>query len=72
AMAVWKAYTQFSEEEIGLEAEKVLRATVEQALQNVRFLEELADRLGLEPEPATVEEYRAALAEGWRRFVDKV
>ena len=72
AVAVWEAYTQFCEEETGLGAEKVLRATFEQALQNVRFLEELADRLGLEPEPATVEEYRAALAEGWRRFVDKV
>ena len=72
AMAVWIAFIQFCEEEMGLGAEKVLRATFEQALQNVRFLEELADRLGLEPEPATVEEYRAALAEGWRRFVDKV
>jgi hypothetical protein len=72
AMAVWKAYTQFCEEETGLGAEKVLRATFEQALQKVRFLEELADRLGLEPEPATVEEYRAALAEGWRCVVDRV
>jgi hypothetical protein len=71
-VAVWKAYTRFCEEEIGLGAEKVLRATFEPVLQNVRFLEELADRLGLEPEPATVEEYRAALAEGWRRFVDRV
>jgi hypothetical protein len=72
AVAVWEAYTQFCEEETGLGAEKVLRATFEQALQNVRFLEELADRLGLEPEPATVEEYRAALAEGWRCVVDRV
>jgi hypothetical protein len=71
-VAVWKAYTRFCEEEIGLGAEKVLRATFEPVLQNVRFLEELADRLGLEPEPATVEEYRAALAEGWRRIVDRV
>jgi len=72
AVAVWEAYTQFCEEEVGLGAEKVLRATFELALLNVRFLEELADRLGLEPEPATVEEYRAALAEGWRRIVDRV
>jgi|SRR5215217_7582458 len=72
AMAVWKAYTQFCEEEMGLGAEKVLRATFEPVLQNVRFLEELADRLGLEPEPATVEEYRAALVEGWRRVVNRV
>jgi hypothetical protein len=72
AMAVWKAYTEFCEEEVGLGAEKVLRATFEHALQNVRFLEELADRLGLEPEPATVKEYRAALAEGWQRVIDRV
>ena len=72
AMAVWKAYTRFCEDEMGLGAEKVLKATFEPALQNVRFVEELADRLGLEPEPATVEEYRAALAEGWRRVVDRV
>ena len=72
AVAVWEAYTQFCEEEVGLRAEKVLRATFEPALQNVRFLEELADKLGLEPEPATIEKYRAALVEGWRRFVGRV
>lgn len=71
-VAVWKAYTRFCEEEIGLGAEKVLRATFEPVLQNVRFLEELADRLGLEPESATVEEYRAVLVEGWRRVVNRV
>ena len=37
AVAVWEAYTQFCEEETGLGAEKVLRATFEQALQNVRL-----------------------------------
>jgi hypothetical protein len=72
AMAVWVAYTRFCEEEMELGADKVLKATFKPALQNVRFLEELADRLGLEPEPATVEEYRAALAEGWRRVVNRV
>jgi hypothetical protein len=71
-LAVWEAYTRFCEDEMGMGAEKVLKATFEPALQNVRFLEELADRLGLEPEPTTVEEYRVALAEGWRRVVDRV
>jgi hypothetical protein len=53
------------EEETGLRTEKKgLEATIEMELQNVRLLEELAERLGLEPEPATFEEYRVALAEG--------
>ncbi len=42
AMAVWGAYIQFCEEEMGLGAEKVLKATFKPALQNMRFLEELA------------------------------
>jgi hypothetical protein len=64
-MAMWEANTQLCEEETGLGAEKkVLEATFELALQNVRLLEEFSDRLGLEPEPATVDEYRVALAEG--------
>jgi hypothetical protein len=71
-VAMWEAFSVFCNEEVGIEPEKLLKAIFEPVLENVRFLEELADRLGLQPEPTTVEEYRAALAEGWRRVVGRV
>jgi hypothetical protein len=71
-VAMWEAFSVFCDEEVGIEPEKLLKAIFEPALENVRFLNDLTESLGLEPEPGVVEEYRAALAEGWRRVVDRV
>jgi hypothetical protein len=69
ALAVWHAFRSFCDEEVGLEAEKVLQATFPPSLENIRWLEESAARHELEPAPETVEEYSEALAQGWRKAI---
>ena len=69
AVVVWEAFARFCEEEVGLEPEKVLGAICEPALENVRWLEDLAERLDLEPEHETVEEYRATPTNAWNGYV---
>jgi hypothetical protein len=69
ALPVWEAFVRFCEEEMGLEPEKVLGAICEPALENVRWLEDLAKGLDLEPEHETVEEYRVALTNAWNGYV---
>ncbi len=65
ALPIWEAFIRFCEEEMKLEPEKVLGAIFEPALENVRWLEDLAERLDLEPEHETVEEYRLILTKAW-------
>jgi len=65
AFVVWQAFVRFCEEEIQLEPEKVLGAIFEPALENVRWLEDLAERLALEPERESVEEYQSTLSKAW-------
>jgi hypothetical protein len=65
ALPIWEAFARFCEEEMALEAEKVLAAIFEPALENVRWLEDLAKGLDLEPEHETVEEYRVILTKAW-------
>ena len=62
---MWEAFARFCEEEMRLEPEKVLGAICEPALENVRWLEDLASGLDLEPEHETVEEYRVILMKAW-------
>ena len=69
AITVWTAYLRFCEETVEVEAEKLLKATFKPALEDVRWLEGIAERLGLEPEEAAVEKYRAGLAEGWHKVM---
>jgi len=69
ALVVWEAFVRFCEEEIRLEPEKVLGAIFEPALENVRWLEDLAKGLDLEPEHETVEEYRVTLTKAWNVYV---
>ena len=64
-LPIWEAFVRFCEEEMRLEPEKVLGAIFEPALENVRWLEDLAKGLDLEPEHETVEEYRAILTQAW-------
>jgi hypothetical protein len=71
ALAVWEAFGGFCTEEMGLSAEKVLRATFEPALEDVAWFEELAARLELEADPAAVEEHREGLAAHWQRIIER-
>jgi len=65
AITVWAAYVRFCEQTVEVEAEKLLKATFEPALEDVQWLEGIAQRLGLEPEEDAVEEYRVGMVEGW-------
>jgi hypothetical protein len=69
ALPIWEAFARFCEEEVGLEPEKVLGAICEPVLENVRWLEDLAEGLDLELEHETVEEYRATLTKAWKGYV---
>ena len=71
ALAVWEAFVSFCKEEIRLEPEKVLGAIFEPALENVRWLGDLAEGLGLEPERETVEEYQTTLTKAWNVHVGR-
>ena len=67
AITVWAAYVRFCEETVEVEAEKLLKATFDPALEDVRWLKGIAEKLDLEPEAEAVEECRAGMVEGWRR-----
>jgi hypothetical protein len=71
ALPIWKAFVRFCEEEMRLEPEKVLGAIFEPALENVRWLEDLAKGLDLEPKHQTVEEYQATLTKAWNVYVGR-
>jgi hypothetical protein len=69
ALAQWSAYRGFCEKELELEATKLLRAIMPPAVEYVRGLEERAERLGIEPDPQSVEEYRAIMDYTWPSYV---
>jgi hypothetical protein len=71
ALAVWKAFSCFCEEEMGLSAEKLLQATFRPVLEDVAWFGDLCERLELEAEPAAVEECREALGAHWQRIIER-
>jgi hypothetical protein len=74
ALAVWQAFAAFCLEEMGVEAMKVIRAYYVQADSpdeypaRVEDLLERAARLGVEADPAAVEEYRGCMAQAWTKI----
>jgi hypothetical protein len=70
-LAVWDAFCSFCEEEMELSAEKLLQATFEPVLEDVRWFADLCERLDLEPDPAAVEECREALEEHWQHLLEQ-
>jgi hypothetical protein len=69
ALAQWSAYRGFCEETLELEAIKVLKAIMPPAVEYVQGLEERAERLEIEPDPQSVEEYRAITDGAWPSYV---
>jgi hypothetical protein len=65
ALTLWEGFAGFCEQEMGLEAEKVLKVVLEPGVERVENLKALADRLGLEPETEKAAELREGLAEAW-------
>lgn len=70
-LSVWSAFVAFCEQEMGLEATKLLSALALPIAQKARALEELAARLEVGPDPADVGEYREIMDKAWRRALEK-
>jgi hypothetical protein len=66
-LAVWRAFSLFCEEDMGISPEKLLGATFPPALEDVEWVRQLCGRLQLEVEAADVEEYRGYMRGHWRR-----
>jgi hypothetical protein len=66
ALTVWRGFEAFCKESVGVEATAVLKVVLEPGAEKVAELEDLAERLQLEPDALAVEEIRAELAEAWR------
>jgi hypothetical protein len=66
ALTAWLGFTRFCEQEMGLEAEKLLEALARPFADSVRELEELSTRHEVEADVEGVEEYLAMMTEAWR------
>jgi hypothetical protein len=71
ALTAWLGFAGFCEQEMGLEAEKVLEALARPFAERVRDLEELSARHEVEPHVEGVEEYLIMMTEAWRREVER-
>jgi hypothetical protein len=67
ALTAWSGFAHFCEQEIGLEAEKVLEAVARPFAERVRDLKELSTRHEVEADAEGAEEYLALMTEAWRR-----
>ena len=71
AFTAWLGFASFCEQEMGLEAEKVLEALAGPFAERVRDLEELSARHEVEADAQGVEEYLAIMTEAWRRVIER-
>jgi hypothetical protein len=65
ALTLWRGFGAFSQEHLGLDAEKILRVVLEPAVGRVEELEALAERLEMEPDLERVRGIADNLAELW-------
>ena len=70
-LSVWKAFVGFCEEEMALDASKLLSALALPIAERTRALEELAARLEVEPDAEDVEGYREIMGQAWRQALAK-
>ena len=66
AFTVWAGYAAFCDECAGVPAEKLAAVVLDPITEQIGALKGRAERLEVEPDPATVEEIREGLAETWR------
>jgi hypothetical protein len=71
ALTAWLGFARLCEQEMGLEAEKVLEALARPFAERVRDLEELSARHEVEADAQGVEEYLVMMTEAWRREVER-
>jgi hypothetical protein len=65
ALTLWRGFGAFSREQLGVDAEKMLRVVLEPAVGRVEELEALAERLEIEPDSERVRGIADSLAELW-------
>jgi hypothetical protein len=70
ALTAWLGFAGFCQQQMGLEAEKLLEALARPFAERVRDLEELSARHDVEPDVEGVEEYLVVMTEAWRREVE--
>jgi hypothetical protein len=70
ALTAWLGFARFCEQEIGLEAQKLLEALARPFAERVRDLEELSARHEVEADVEGVEEYLVMMTEAWRRELE--
>jgi hypothetical protein len=70
-LSVWKAFVGFCEEEMALDASKLLSALALPIEERARTLEELAARFEVESYTEDVEGYREILGQAWRQALAK-
>jgi hypothetical protein len=71
ALTLWEAFAGFCENEMGLDAEKVLGVVMGAGEERVEVLKALAERLRLQPDEERVGELRKGLAESWSIVASK-
>lgn len=71
ALTLWEAFAGFCENEMGLDAEKVLGVVMGAGEERVEVITTLAERLGLKPDEDLVAELQKGLAESWSVVVGK-
>jgi hypothetical protein len=65
ALTVWRGFGTFTDEALGLDPLKVLRAVFEPGAERIEGLEALAERLGLEPDAEQAAAIGTELLEAW-------
>jgi hypothetical protein len=70
ALTAWSGFAHFCEQEIGLEAEKLLEALAKPFAERVQELEELSARHEVEADAEGAEEYLAIMQEAWCRVLE--
>lgn len=71
AFSTWSGYAAFCEESAGVSAEKLAAVVLTPLMDRIEDLKVRAERLGSEPDAATVEQVREGLAESWRVFEER-
>jgi hypothetical protein len=70
ALTAWVGFAGICEQEMGLEAEKLLEALARPFAERVRELEELSARYEVVADVEGVEEYLVMMTEAWRRGLE--
>ena len=70
-LSLWRAFQDFCCEEMGVEAERLLEVFAESMLERARKLKEIAESLGVEPDPEAMAQCSAAMRENWHHQLAK-